>query len=245
MNMKKCKFCSIPPEEDQKGLLLWFQILQKYYLNLFYANAISVLSLLPGAYFIYLLAQTGDVVFWVLGVICLVLASPCQTGLHSVCVRLVHRMPVWVKEDFARAWKLEWKKSMALCLLLCLLWSVLAYGVYVVVAVDGGLSVAYLLLFLLTAYLLTGMTLFGFQQIAMLELSIGTALKNAVLLIFAGKLRSVFAIVVWAAMALVPMIYIGLAVLILLMGWTAIGVMTANVIFAPVFSRLFLIGTDE
>lgn len=245
MSTKKRKFWNIPPEEEQKGLLLWFQILQKHYLNLFYANAIGVLSLLPGAYFIYLLTQTGDLVFWVLGVICLVLASPCQTGLHSVCVRLVHRMPVWVKADFARAWKVEWKKSMALGLILCLLWSALAYGVYVVIAVDGGLSVAYLLMFSLVAYLLTGMTLFGFQQIAMLELQIGTALKNAVLLIFAGKLRSVFAIVVCVAMALVPIIYIGLGVLILLMGWAAIGVMTANVIFAPVFSRLFLTGADE
>ena len=59
MTAKKRKFWNIPPEEEQTGLLLWFQILQKHYLKLFGANAIAVLSLLPCAYFIYLLIQTG------------------------------------------------------------------------------------------------------------------------------------------------------------------------------------------
>ena len=245
MSKKKGKIWNIPPEEEQKGLLLWFQLLQKHYLNLFYANAIAVASLLPCAYFVYLLVQTRDLTFWALGLVCFVLAAPCQTGLHSVCVRLVHRMPVWVKEDFARAWRAEWKKSMVFGLLLGLLWSALAYAVYMVIAVDGGLSVGFLLLFCLAGFLLTGITLFGFQQIAMLEVSLWDALKNAVLLIFAGKLRSFFAIAVWVAMMLVPVIYYGLAVYILLLGWVAIGVMTANVIFAPIFSGFFLSGADE
>lgn len=245
MGKEKRKFWNIPPEEEQKGLLLWFQLLQKHYLNLFCANAIAVASLLPGAYFVYLLVQTKDLTFWALGLALFVLAAPCQTGLHSVCVRLVHRMPVWVKEDFARAWKAEWKKSMALGLLLGLLWSALAYAVYMVVSVDGGLSIGLALLFGLAAYFLTGLGLFGFQQVAMLEISLGEALKNAMLLIFAGKLRSFFAIIVWTAMMLVPAIYYGLAVYILLLGWVAIGVMTVNVIFAPVFSRLFLDGAEQ
>ena len=245
MTAKKRKFWNIPPEEEQTGWLLWFQILQKPYLKRFGANAIAVLSLLPCAYFIYLLIQTGDVVFWVVGLALFVLASPCQTGLHSVCVRLVHRMPVWVKDEFINAWKQEWKPSMLLGLILGVLWSVLAYGAYMVVAVDGGMSVGYLLMMLLAAYFLSGLTLFGYQQIAMLELPFGTQLKNAALLIFAGKLRAFFAIVVWVGMLLVPAIYYGLAAYILLAGWVAIGVMTANVIFAPVFSRLFRTGEPE
>lgn len=244
MNKRRRKFWNIPPEEEQTGLLLWFQILQKHYLTLLYANAIAVASLLPGAYFVYLLAQTGDLVFWGLGLLCFTLAAPCQTGLHSVCVRLVHRMPVWVKEDFLRAIRVEWKKSMLLGLMLGLLWSGLSYSVYVVIAVDGGLSVGYLLMFCLTGYVLTGISLFGFQQVAMLELPLGTAVKNAVLLVFAGKMRSFFGILTWTAFVLIPTIYYGLAVYMLLLGWLAIGVMTVNVIFAPVFSRLCLRGEE-
>lgn len=131
---------------------------------------------------------------------------------------------------------------MLLGLGLGILWSALAYGVFLVISVDGGLSVGHLLLFVLVGYLLTGMTFFGFQQIAMIELPLGAVAKNGVLLIFAGKLRSFFAILVLWTMVLVPSVYYGLAVYILLLGWVAMGVMTANLIFAPVFSQLFLEG---
>lgn len=244
MKATKRKLWNIPPEEEQRGLLLWFQILQKHYLTLFSANAIAVVSLLPAAYFGYLLFQTRDLVFWVLTLAAWVLASPCQTGLQSVCTRLVHRMPVWVKEDFAKAWKQEWKQSMVWGLLVGIFWSVLAYGVFVVISVDGGLSIGHALLFLLVGYILTGLTYFGFQQIAMIALSLGAVLKNAVLLIFAGKFRSAFAVMALWLMVLVPGIYYGLAVYILLLGWVAIGIMTANLIYGPTFSQLFLAGEE-
>lgn len=160
--------------------------------------------------------QTGDIVFWVVGLALFVLASPCQTGLHSVCVRLVHRMPVWVKDEFINAWKQEWKPSMLLGLLLGVLWSVLAYGAYMVVAVDGGMSVGYLLMMLLAAYFLTGLTLFGYQQIAMLELPFGTQLKNAALLIFSRETARLLCHRGVGRNASVPVIYYGLAAYILL-----------------------------
>ncbi len=244
MGKEKRKIWNLPPEEEQKGLLFWFQLLQKHYYTLLQVNIYGVGSLLPCAYFLYLLVQTKDLVFWLLALVCFALAGPCQAGMNSVCVRLVHKMPVWVKEDFARAWK-DWKKSVPLSLLLGLAWSMLAYGVYMVISVDGGLSVSYFMLFLVVGYLLTGISLFAYQQVAMLELSLSAVLKNAVLLVFAGKLRSFFAIVVLVAMALIPVIYYGLAVYLLLLGWCALGVLTANLIFAPTFAKLFLSGEAE
>lgn len=240
MKCNKKKIWNVPPEEEQKGLLFWFQILQKHYLTLFYANGIAVVSLLPMAYFVYLLAQTRDLVFWVLALGLWVLASPMQTALQGTCTRLVHRRPVWLREDLKAVWKQEWKKSMLFGLVTGILWSALAYCVWIVLAVDGGLSIGHMLLFVLVAYLLTGLTFFGFQQIAMVELPLATAVKNAVLLIFAGKLRSFFVVVILWGTVLVPVIYYGLAAYILLLGWLALGVMTAELMFAPVFRRLFL-----
>jgi hypothetical protein len=103
----------------------------------------------------------------------------------------------------------------------------------------------HLLLFLLVAYFLGGLTLFGYQQVAMLDLPLSVLLKNSCLLIFAGKLRSVFAILLCAAMLLFCYLYYGLLILILLFGWLALMVMTANLIFAPVFAGLFLGDPDN
>lgn len=245
MKKERKKIWNIPPEEEQTGLLFWFQLLQKHYFTLCCANGIALASLLPAGYFVYLLIQTKDLIFWVLALFCWVLASPCQTGLQSVCTRLVHRMPVWIKADFGRAWKEDWKASMALGLILGLLWSGLAYSAYQVLLVDGGLSLGYAMFFVLVAYLLTGLTFFGFQQVAMLVLPMGAMVKNAVLLVFAGKLRTFFLVLILWVMVLVPFIYYGLAAYLLLLGWVALGVLTADLMFAPVFSRLFLEEADS
>ena len=102
------------------------------------------------------------------------------------------------------------------------------------------MSVGHLLLFCLCGYFLGGMTLFGYQQAAMVDVSLPVLLKNSILLIFAGKLRSVFAIALCAVMLIFCYIYQGLLVYILLFGWLSLMVLTANVIYAPVFHSLFL-----
>lgn len=240
MSKKRFKLFNIPPEEQQTGILLWFQLLQNHWMPMFYGNLITVVSLLPAAACLYLMAVTKDLLFWAAAMVLLTAAGPCITGLNRICVRLVHRLPVWLKEDYRTAWVRDWKISMVLTALLGILWSVFAYSVYLVILVDGGLSVGHLLLFLLVAYFLGGLTLFGYQQVAMLDLPLAVILKNSFLLIFAGRLRSVFAIVLCGAMMLFCYLYYGLLLLVMLLGWLALMVMTANLIFAPVFSGLFL-----
>lgn len=245
MSKKRFKLFNIPPEEQQTGILLWFQLLQNHWMPMFYGNLIAVVSLLPAAACLYLMAVTKDLLFWAVGMVLLTVAGPSITGLNRICVRLVHRLPVWLKEDFRSAWTQDRKISMVFTALLGLLWSALAYSVYLVILVDGALSVGHLLLFCLIAYILGGLTLFGYQQIAMLDLPLTVILKNSFLLIFAGKLRSVFAILLCAAMILLCYLYYGLLILILLLGWIALMVMTANLIFAPVFAGLFLGDPDN
>ena len=245
MAKKRLKFLNIPPEEQQTGILLWFQLLQNHWMPMFYGNLIAVVSLLPAAACFYLMAVSKDLLFWAAGMVLLTVAGPSITGLNRICIRLVHRLPVWLKEDFRTAWTQDWKISMVFTALLGLLWSALAYSVYLVILVDGALSVGHLLLFCLVAYLLGGLTIFGYQQVAMLDLPLAVILKNSFLLIFAGKLRSVFAIVLCGAMVLFCYQYYGLLVLIMLFGWLALMVMTSNLIFAPVFAELFLGDPDD
>ena len=134
---------------------------------------------------------------------------------------------------------------MLLGLILGVLWSVLAYGAYMVIAVDGGMSVGYLLMMLLAAYFLTGLTLFGYQQIAMLELPFGTQLKNAALLYFRRETARLLCHRGVGRNASGSRDLLRSGGVHIAGGLGAIGVMTANVIFAPVFSRLFLTGEPE
>ncbi len=240
MGKNRNRFLNIPPEEKQTGLLLWFQMLQNHGLTLFHANLLAFLSLVPGFFCLYLLLSTYDLVFWAAGLVCVTLAGPSITALHGVCARVVLRRPVWVSSDFREVWKRDWKTSMALTAVLGLLWSGLAYAVYLVILVDGGLSLGHLLMFGVCGYLLMGVTLFGFQQAALLELPLTVILKNACLMIFAGNLRSVFAILVSLGVLAACVILYGYALYILLAGAMALTIMTANLIFAPVFRRLFL-----
>lgn len=240
MPKKRFSLLNIPPEEQQTGILLWFQLIQNHWLPMFYANLFTVASLAPAAFCLFLLATTKDLVFWAAALLLLTLAGPNITALHRVCVRLVHRLPVWLKEDYRSAWKQDWKISMAFTAMLGLVWSAYAYSIYMVILVDGGISAGLFMVFSLLAYFLCGMTLFGYQQLAMLELPLMVVWKNALLLILAGKLRSFFAIAACALMVLFCYTYIGLLVYILLLGWLALMVMTANLIFAPVFQSLFL-----
>lgn len=245
MRKKKTRILNIPPEEEQTGILLWFQMLQNHGLTLFNANLLTFLSLLPAFFCLYLLLDTYDMIFWVAALVCVILAGPSITALHSACVRVVHRMPVWVTHDFKDIWKQEWKKSMVLTAILGLLWSVLAYAMYLVITVDGGLSVGHLLLFGICAYLLMGLTLFSYQQTALLELPLGTILRNSFLMIFAGKLRSVFAILFSMVILVVCVMFYGYAVYALIAGLMSMTIMTSNLIFAPVFRGLFLTETPD
>ena len=235
---------SLPPEEDQTGILLWFQHIYNHFNKMFLMNLITVLCLLPALFCITFLINSRDLVFWVAAAVLAVLAGPCITALNGVAVRIVHRRPVWLKEDLKRSWKKDWLPSMILTAILVALWSALIYAVYLVI-LSQEWSLGHLLLFLVCAYLLTGLTLFSYQQLSMMELSVGKILKNSFLLIFVGGLRSVFAILptmlAWIACGL----FLEWTMLLLLIGLPMLTVYTANLIYRPVFQRLFLTETTD
>lgn len=244
MSQKSGSFFRLPPEEEQKGILLWFQHIYNHFNKMFLMNLITVLCMLPALFALTYLISTRDLVFWVAACVLLILAGPTLTAMNGMAVRIVHRRPVWLKEDLKRSWKQEWLPSMLLTAVLVALWSALIYAVYLVI-LSMDWSLGHLLLFLVCAFLLTGLTLFSYQQLSMLELSFGKLLKNSFLLIFAGGFRSVFAIlptmVLWLGCALLP----EWSMLILLVGLPILSVYTANLIYRPVFQKLFLTETDD
>ncbi|HBK26799.1 MAG TPA: hypothetical protein DDY90_08870 [Clostridiales bacterium] len=84
-----------------------------------------------------------------------------------------------------------------------------------------------------------GLTVIGFQQIAMVALPFRGVLKNGFLLILAGGGRAAGAILFSLAAAAVCLRFYEYCVWYLILGAPALLVMTANLIFYPVFEQYF------
>ncbi len=232
-------FTNAPGGRRRRGLGRWFQILEDRFMTLFWANLMCMACSLIFLVSLFFFSQTGDALSLLGMVLGLVLLGPGMTAMHFLCIQTVRDKPVFLKEDFLGSIQRDWKQSAAFTLLIGLLWGTFAYALRLVTAVQGGLGLMYTLVFAVTAFVLTGLTIFGYQQIAMVQLPFYGVIKNAFLLIFAGKGRSFAAILFTMAVAGLCLWFYEYFVFILLLGVPALTVMTENLIFFPVFEELF------
>ena len=92
---------------------------------------------------------------------------------------------------------------------------------------------------------LAGFSFFSFQQLATVELPFRGILRNGLLLILAGKGRSLAVSLLTMAAVLVGAWYSVISYCVLLIDVLAIGIMTGELIFFPVFEMLFLEEEEE
>ncbi|MCI7808672.1 DUF624 domain-containing protein [bacterium] len=232
-------FINLPGGYRRKGLGRWFQILEDRFMTLFWANLLCVAWALPFLVSVFFFVQTWDYLALAGMVIGLAILGPGFTALTHICMQLVRDKHVFLWHAYWGSVKRDWKQSVIFALMVGALWGTLAYAVRLVSAVQGGLGPVYTIVFFLNAFLVMGLTLFGFQQIAMVRLPFYGVLKNAFALIFAGGLRSVGAIVFALAVTGVCLWFYEYCVWYLLLGIPALTVMTANLIFCPVFEDFF------
>lgn len=232
-------FKKTPAGVCRTGLGLWFQLLEDHFMKLFWAGLLWAGCIAPFLVCLFFTVKTGDflsmggaLLFWVL-------AGPANTYLVFVSMQLLRRRAVWVRQDFISCLRQNGLRSMALSAITGLLWGGLLWAVRLVLAVQGGLGVWYLAAFGCDAFLLTGITFFGHQQLAMVQLPFVSQLKNAFLLIFAGGARSFAAVAFMLAALCAGFAAYRFVVFVLLCGLPAVAVMTGCLIFYPVFSRLF------
>lgn len=237
-------FVKMPADVPRGGLGRWFQILEEHFMPLFWTNLVTFAWLLPCFACLFFLTELWDSLSWAGTYVFFVLAGPGVTALHYNCMRIVRGVPVWWWDDYMECVRREWKKAMLLSAILGALWSGYVYALRLIIAVSGGLGLMYSMLFAVCGFVLTGLTALSYQQLANVELPFGNVLKNALLLIFAGKGRS-FAAVMFAlaALALCARYYL-YAFFVLLVGFYAVGVMTFSLIFLPVFNEFFPSGDD-
>lgn len=226
--------------ERKRGLGRWFQILEERFMALFWTNLLLVAMALPLIAGLFFFAQLGDSLSLVCVAVGVLILSPGLTAASFVTTQIIRDKPVEVWRDFWKSVRRDWKQSLGYGAAMGLLWGVFVYALELVVAVQGGLGLMYTMVFFLCGFLTTGLTVLGFQQIAMVELPFFGIFRNAFLLIFAGRGRSLGCI-------LLTMLLVGLClwfyqyfVFILLLGVPTLIIMTANLVGYPVFASFFL-----
>lgn len=221
------------------GLARWFQILEERFMALFWANLLCVAWALPFLAALFFFLQTRD---WLSGigvVLGVAILGPGVTALNRVCMQIIRDRPAFVAQEFFSSVKRDWRQSAQFALIVGVLWGVLARAVRLVWLAEGGLNPVLAAAFFLSAFVIMGLTVIGFQQIAMVALPLWGVLKNGFLLILAGGGRAAGAILFSLAAVAVCLRFYEYCVWYLLLGAPALLVMTANLIFYPVFEQYF------
>lgn len=221
------------------GLARWFQILEERFMTLFWANLLCLMWALPLLIALFFFLQTFD---WLSGIgvaLGVGILGPGMTGLNRVCMQIIRDKPVTVTQEFFSSVKRDWKQSVAFAWIVGALWGAFGWAVRLVFATQGGLGLGLAVAFFLSAFVIMGLTVIGFQQIAMVSLPFRGVLKNGFLLILAGGARAACAIAFSLAVTAVCLYFYEYCVWYLILGVPVLLVMTANLIFYPVFERFF------
>lgn len=221
------------------GLARWFQILEERFMTLFWANLLCLAWALPLLAALFFFLQTWDWLSGVGVVLGTAVLGPGVTALNRVCMQIIRDKPVSVAQEFFASVKRDWKQSALFALIIGALWGMFAWAVRLVGLTEGGFNPVLAVAFLLSAFVMMGLTVIGFQQIAMVALPFRGVLKNGFLLILAGGGRAAGAILFSLAAAAVCLRFYEYCVWYLILGAPALLVMTANLIFYPVFEQYF------
>lgn len=228
-----------PAGARRRGLARWFQILEESFMTLFWGNLLCLLFCLPFFVCLFFFLQTGD---WLSGLglfLSLGLLGPGVTGLNFLCMRLIRDKHVSLGADFFASVKRDWKQSAALAWILGILWGTLAWSVRLVGLTQGSLGIGLSALLFVSAFVMMGLTVIGFQQIAMVCLPFRGVLRNGLVLILAGGGRAAAAIGFSLAAVALCLNFHQYCVWYLVLGAPALIVLTANLIFYPVFENFF------
>lgn len=239
MDSFRRNFMKAPGGVRRTGPARWFQILEERFMTLFWANLMCLLWALPFLVSLFFFLQTWD---WLSGigvVLGLGILGPGITALTYVCMRIIRDKQVSVPQDFLASVKRDWKQSTAFAWIAGALWGALARAVELVRALESGLGPVLAVMFLLSAFVMMGLTVLGFQQIAMVTLPFSGILKNSFLLILAGGARAAGAVAFSLAAVAVCLWFYEYCVWYLALGAPVLILMTANLIFYPVFEGFF------
>lgn len=184
-------FTKMPADVQREGLGRWFEIVEERFMDIFWVNIATLGCLVPSIVCFMIMVGMKDFRWWIPGLILAVCAGPAVTAMHTICMRIVLRMHYWLWEDYKGCIRKEWRSSALLTFILGVFWSVYSLAIYLVWEVEGRIPLFLFVIFAVYGYLLVGVTMFSYQILSVVRLPLRYILKDSVLLIFAGKIRSV------------------------------------------------------
>lgn len=226
--------------ERRTGLARWFQLLEEQFMKLFWANLLCLFWALPFLISLFFFLQLWDILSLLGMILGLMLLGPGFMAMTFICMQLIRGKPVFLWEDYKTSMRRDGVKASFYALLMGFLWGSLAYAIRLVSLIQGGIGPLLTVVFAVNAFVVMGLTLFGFQQIAMVSLPFSGVIRNAFLLIFAGRLRAACAVLFALLICGLCLWYYEYCVWYLVIGVPALLVMTFNLIFYPSFTELFL-----
>ena len=193
-----------PDTPRKKGAARFFEILGRDFGTIWLAGLLAMISGLPFAMGLWFAVATHSIVPMVLaGVLGGMIAAPQIVGLNDTILRALRDEPGYWWATYRRAWKRNAKASLlpgAICGLL------LAVQLFTALSLDLSSNLVLGALLLAGLLLLAGIAQYLYAQVALLELSFGGILRNALMLFLGYLPRSalglMWQVIYWTAVAL-------------------------------------------
>lgn len=184
-----------PDAPRKKGAARFFEILGRDFSTIWMAGLLALISSLPFALLLWLAVSAHSLIpLLAAGILGGMIAAPQIVGLNDTILRSLRDEPGFWWATYRRAWKRNVKASLlpgAVCGLL------LAMEIFTAFHLDTSQSVVPAVAVLVALILLAGIAQYIYAQVALVEVSFGGLLKNA-LMLFLGYLPRSALGVLWA-----------------------------------------------
>lgn len=230
-----------PPK---KGIFRWWEVFTRDFSALFLCNLLLAVCALPSitsVMFFYASCSVGQP--WMLTLLAnLVFAVPLGPALaatHRLTLQMCRDEPFFTWHEFKKAYKQDFKQGAIAMVLMAFLGDAILLNLFLMVSMESyALFAIVMLLFCIFIWFSLLNTLF--QQIALLELPLGTIIKNSVVLILVGGWRLTVCILIDIGVVVAMLHFAYVAGPLALFGLFSIVVMTTDLIFWPRFRLVFI-----
>lgn len=183
-----------PDTPRKKGAARFFEVLGRDLTSFWLASLLALLSALPFVLGLWFSLQTHALLpMFLAGVLGGMIAAPQLCGLQDTILRSLRDEPGYWWNTYRRAWKRNAKASLLPGALGGLVLATQLFSLFHLTGSEGSLM---LVAVFVGALLLLGLAQYIFAQIALLDMSFGPVLKNAVFL-FLGYLPRTLLGVMW------------------------------------------------